>query len=206
MATTLALACLAPVCWLAWTNYDAIVRPLPTQRFVALMALPSAPDDPNLPLVRSASTRSAVRSRAVRGRGRTSWVISSTDVPGGGTLKAPTDAVRALGANLVLTIAMRSAGDDALLDLSVLDAADGRVIQRDRFRSVAPSSAAFRRRHRRPQPRSSTSASLRLDGKIGTSSRRYLLPPINSSRWLRIRRASLMTAASTRPSRPIRRR
>ena len=120
--------------WIAWSSADAILRPLPRQRFVALMAWPSPPNDPNLPLVRSALDAISSQISRSEASGTDLMVISSTDVTGTGTLKAPTDAVRALGANLVLTAALRPDADNAIIDLAVLDADNARVIRKREIR------------------------------------------------------------------------
>jgi serine/threonine protein kinase/tetratricopeptide (TPR) repeat protein len=120
--------------WLAWSNIDAVLHPLPKQRFVALMAWPSTPTDPSLPIVRSALDAISSQLSRAEATGAGLMVISSNDVAGVAALKGPTDAVRALGANLVLTAALRPADDYSLLDLAVLDATTAQVLRRREVR------------------------------------------------------------------------
>jgi serine/threonine protein kinase/tetratricopeptide (TPR) repeat protein len=128
-AAAAALAMAAAGAWLTWSSADAIFRPLPSPRFVALMVWPSPPDDSSLSLLNNALN--AISSQLARAEVSDGdlMVISATDVSGATTLKVPTDAVRALGANLVLTAALDPANDHAVLRLAVLDATDARVIR-----------------------------------------------------------------------------
>ena len=122
-------SCCSPAGW-AWKFSDSILHPLPRQRFVALMASPSAANDPNLPIVKGSPRCHQQSDRAQRGSRRRSdddlvdgrvgsWDAESADRCGA-SARCQSGAHRG---------ARRPQADDAMLDLAVLDATTARVIR-----------------------------------------------------------------------------
>jgi tetratricopeptide (TPR) repeat protein len=113
---------------------DELVHPLPQKRFVALMPWPIEADGLNLPVVHR--TIDVIGSRLARAEATTRdlMIISPGDVAGQPSLKAPTDVVRTLGANLVLATSIAHEASGLWLTLSVLDAATAKELrQRSQF-------------------------------------------------------------------------
>lgn len=123
------------------TLFDDVVHPLPHKRFVALMSWPMEANSPNLPLVRR--TIDAVGSRLARAEATTSelMIISPGDVASQPSLKAPTDVVRTLGANLALTASITSDTGGLRLTLALLDAVTAKQLRR-RSRLIRESDVA----------------------------------------------------------------
>jgi tetratricopeptide (TPR) repeat protein/tRNA A-37 threonylcarbamoyl transferase component Bud32 len=111
-------------------SFDRIFHALPEKRFVALMAWPADSSSPNQALVRNAIDTIGSRLSRAEASTKDLMTIAATDVSGQARLRNPTEAVSALGANLVLTTAVRAEGDGVALDLAVLDAASARPIRR----------------------------------------------------------------------------
>jgi tetratricopeptide (TPR) repeat protein len=116
---------------LSLANLDSVLHPLPSKRFVALMAWPAAPNSSTLPLLKGALD--AIESHLARAEASSKdlMIISTADVAGQAALGAPTDAGRVLGANLVLTASLQPEHDGVVLKLAVLDAASANVLRKD---------------------------------------------------------------------------
>ena len=120
---------LALSAWAGWPRLYAFLHPLPAKRFVALMASPDARSPEERPLLNS--VLGALSSRISRSEAAVKdlLVISSSDVTRPPTIAKPSDAISALGANLVMTASVRPTAPGYLLSLQVLDAATGRILR-----------------------------------------------------------------------------
>ena len=115
--------------WLALPTVDAILRPLPKQRFVALMAWPVDANGEYRPLLKSVLDATASRLARSEASVRDLLIISAGDVAGQAPPLTPGDAVSALGANLVLAASLRPAGGGVTLSMKVIDAATRKVLR-----------------------------------------------------------------------------
>jgi serine/threonine protein kinase/tetratricopeptide (TPR) repeat protein len=114
----------------SWRSTGKVVSPLPRQRYVALMARPSESTESQLSVVLNVLNAISTRLSRAEASGGKLMVISSSDVSGLGALREPSDAVRLLGANLVLTASMRAVESDAVLTLDLVDPTTGRSLRR----------------------------------------------------------------------------
>src|SRR5262249_51369662 len=88
--------------WLGLPYVDNVRHPLPTKRFVALMAWPTNPNSAHLAVLRGTLDSIGVRLARAELSTKDFMIISTADVAGQSSLRTPTDAVSMLGANLVL--------------------------------------------------------------------------------------------------------
>lgn len=113
--------------WLEWSRILNLFEPLPSTRFVALMALP--PDRPPA-LVSTVIDFIGERLARAEASVRNLMVIMPRDRPGPpGVIDTPGGAESLLGANLVLTASLDQTPSWARLHLRVLDAHSQRVLR-----------------------------------------------------------------------------
>jgi len=127
-----AIASTALAVGLGWTvlpNLDSVLHPLPAKRFVALMQWPPDSNSQHRPLLRDVLDKVAGRLARAERSNKQLLIISQNDVAGS-SLKAPADAVTALGANLVLAASIHDASDGMSLELAVLDATSSKEIRK----------------------------------------------------------------------------
>ncbi|HEV3333478.1 MAG TPA: protein kinase [Bryobacteraceae bacterium] len=131
------------VLWMGWPTFDALLHPLPHRRFVAMMQWPPGGNPQDRPLLRG--VLDAVGANLARSETTVKdlLVISSDDVAGLAPVKSPSDAVSALGANLVLAASLHSSGSSSALSLEVMNAATGSVLRHKEIRVAAASLASL---------------------------------------------------------------
>ena len=115
--------------WAARVNWDRLAHPLPEKRYVAVMGWPVNAAAQHQPLLRTAIETIGSRLSRAESSTRELMIINASDVGGTSVVRAPTDAVTALGANLVLATAVEDAGPDVRITLSVIEAASGRTLR-----------------------------------------------------------------------------
>lgn len=143
MIALAATGCLAVTGW-AWLERDRLkkwLEPLPSKRFVALIAWPAGESQSVvLTILDSIRNVLAREERYVKDL----LIIGFNDIPGTATgPKSPTASVAALGANLVLAVSLRSDTSLLTLTLQVIDAITQRNLRsieikctRDRLSSM----------------------------------------------------------------------
>lgn len=121
----------AAVGWAEWPAINDLRHPLPARRFVAVMSLPPTTGAQETPVV--SATMSFVATRLVRAERYTQnfLMIASSDIAGHQQIKAPIDAIRLLGANLVLLGSLSTQRDT--FQLKLIDAASGTLL---RYRTI----------------------------------------------------------------------
>jgi len=118
--------------WYVWPNIDAALHPLPERRFVALMAWPPNANPSMGSLLNG--ILDVIANRLVRAEVafKQLLIIRPSDVAKQ-PVKVPQDVVSGLGANLVLAVSLRSQAKSLALLLTVMKAADGRVLREQRM-------------------------------------------------------------------------
>ena len=119
----------AAAVWLGWPKLDAMLHPLPEQRYVALLEWPPSEDAPTRPLIRT--VLDAIGNRLARAE--SALRKFTVFVPGAAGLAAPkamSDVVSTLGANLALGVSLRAQDAGYRLDMAVFDAASGTVLRK----------------------------------------------------------------------------
>lgn len=115
----------------AWLERDRLVdwlEPLPSKRFVALMAWPTGESQPVVFTILDSIGNRLARAEAYV---KDLLVVGARDVPyGGEVLSAPDKSERSLGANLVLAASVRQDPSQAHLRLQLLDAGSQRVLRK----------------------------------------------------------------------------
>jgi tetratricopeptide (TPR) repeat protein/class 3 adenylate cyclase len=131
----------AAATWLGWPKIDSWLHPLPTKRFVALMAWPKPEStvQPILYTVMDVISSSLARAEASV---KDLLIISSSDL-GRETAKviSPQESMNTFGANLVLVASLSRAPKALTLALQVMDPAKGYVL-RDGHLSVVSSAVS----------------------------------------------------------------
>ena len=113
--------------WLEWPRILNILDPLPSTRFVALMALPAGSPPALLSTVLDSIGRRLARAEASV---KNLLIITPRDRPGPwSAIDTPGEAESTLGANLVLTAALDQTPSRANLNLHLLDAQSQRVLR-----------------------------------------------------------------------------
>lgn len=113
--------------WLEWPQILNLANPLPSTRFVALMALPAdGPPALLFTVLDSIGQRLARAERSVKNL----LIITARDRPGpSSTIDTPRENESALGANLVLAASLDQSPSRAKLNLQLLDAHSQRVLR-----------------------------------------------------------------------------
>ena len=106
-----------------------MLHPLPHKRFVALMEWPPQKDSPYGPLLRNVLNATGGQLARAESSTKDLLIISPGDVTGQAPPKSPSDAVGALGANLVLAASLSRSPKGVALSLKVLDAASQKVLR-----------------------------------------------------------------------------
>jgi tetratricopeptide (TPR) repeat protein len=114
--------------FLQWGRIERLLHPLPEKRFVAIMPWPPNAS-PSGPVVRG--VLQAVGNRLIRAEAHTPnlLILNVDEVMRGQQLNQPSDALAALGANLVLTGSLEARGTGQRLHLQLLDAASQSVLR-----------------------------------------------------------------------------
>ncbi len=119
--------------WLRWPEVgprvNALLHPLPEQRFVALLAWPPEADTETKPLLRTvldAIDNQLTRAEAVLKK----FAVIVPSAAGQPPPKAMSDVVSSLGANLVLGASLHARSPGYWLALRVFDAASGAVLRK----------------------------------------------------------------------------
>jgi tetratricopeptide (TPR) repeat protein len=123
-----AAAVSAGALWLSAPKIEALLNPLPAQRFVALLAWPPEPNSPARSLLKV--VLDAVANRLARAESSIKSFAVFAPGDGGPAPKALKDVVGSLGANLVLAVSLRAAGAKSVLGMQILAAATGKVLRR----------------------------------------------------------------------------
>lgn len=116
-------ACTAGAAWLGWPALYRQLHPLPAKRFVALMAWPPEAASQEHAVLRAILEVIGNRLARAEAYVKDLLLIASSDLQGHGAPRQPSDAVTALGANLVLAASLRPHKDGYRLGLNILDAA-----------------------------------------------------------------------------------
>lgn len=115
--------------WLEWGRIVNVMVPLPSTRFVALLALPA-----DRPPALLATVMDSIGERLARAEAyvKNLLIITPRDRPLGATEKidSPNQVESTLGANLVLTGSLDQTASRARLNLRLLDASSQRVLRR----------------------------------------------------------------------------
>ena len=120
----------AGVAWLNWPKINALIHPLPEQRFVALMAWPPPEEDSSIrPLLRA--VLDAIGNRLARAEtALKKFTVIPPGAAGQAAPKALAEVVTSLGANLVLGASLRAQGNGYKLGLQLFEAASGTVLRK----------------------------------------------------------------------------
>ena len=115
--------------WLEWGQIVEMLNPLPSTRFVALLALPV-----DRPPALLATVMDSIGERLARAEAyvKNLLIITPRDRPLGATetIDSPNEVESTLGANLVLTGSLDQTASRARLNLRLLDASSQRVLRR----------------------------------------------------------------------------
>jgi eukaryotic-like serine/threonine-protein kinase len=119
----------ATAVWVEWQPIHNLLNPLPSTRFVALLALPAKHPPALLATVMESISQRLARAEAYV---RNLLIITPTDrFPGAPeAIDSPDDVESTLGANLVLTGALDQTPARARLSLQLLDASSQRVLRK----------------------------------------------------------------------------
>jgi tetratricopeptide (TPR) repeat protein len=128
-ASVVLAALVAGVAWFSLPSINAILRPLPKQRFVALMAWPVDSNADYRPLLKNILDTTGSRLARSEASVKDLLIISPADVTGQAPPMNPADAVSTLGANLVLAAQVRPTAGGVTLTLKVIDAATQKVLR-----------------------------------------------------------------------------
>lgn len=113
--------------WLEWPRLLNLLEPLPSIRFVALMALPAAQPPALLFTVLDSIGRRLARAESLV---KNLMIISPRDRPGPwSAIESPEQTENTLGANLVLAASLVQSPAQARLNLQLLDAHSQRVLR-----------------------------------------------------------------------------
>ncbi|HCC59541.1 MAG TPA: hypothetical protein DEQ47_20225 [Solibacterales bacterium] len=118
-----AAACAAGGVWVGWPAIYRHAHPLPEKRFVALMAWPPEPASQQHAILKAVLDVIGNRLARAEAYVKDLLLISSSDLQGHAAPRQPSEAVSALGANLVLAASLRTHKDGYRLGLNILDAA-----------------------------------------------------------------------------------
>jgi tetratricopeptide (TPR) repeat protein len=114
--------------WLEWGHIVNVLDPLPSTRFVALLALPADRPPPLLFTVLDSIGQRLSRAEAYV---KNLMIITPKDIPGAGkAIDSPGKTENLLGANLVLTALLDQTASRARLDLRLLDAHSQREMRK----------------------------------------------------------------------------
>jgi eukaryotic-like serine/threonine-protein kinase len=115
--------------WIEWPHIVNVVDPLPSTRFVALMALPADRPAPLLFAVLDSIGQRLARAEAYV---KNLLIITPRDRPPGPTnaIDSPTETESTLGANLVLAASLQQTPAFAKLNLQLIDAHSQRVMRK----------------------------------------------------------------------------
>jgi serine/threonine protein kinase/Tfp pilus assembly protein PilF len=119
---------LAGAAWLEWANIVNLIDPLPSTRFVALMALPT--DHPPALLF---AVLDSIGQRLARAEAyvKNLLIISPKDIPGPSTaIDSPAKTENTMGANLVLAASLEQTTSKATISMQLLDAHSQRVMRK----------------------------------------------------------------------------
>lgn len=117
----------AAAAWLEWPKILNVLDPLPSRRFVALMAFPADQPPALLFTVLDSIGRRLARAEASV---RNLLIITPKDQPGPATaIASPSETETTLGANLVLAADLHQSPSRARLNLRLLDAHSLRVLR-----------------------------------------------------------------------------
>ncbi len=119
----------AVAAWLSWSRIDALLRPLPGRRFVALLAWPPSSDPEVAPLIRGVLDSIGSRLARAESSSKNFVVLASGDVPGQAPPKTLADLGGSLGANLALGVALRFDRGAGVVALRVHDVSTGAVLR-----------------------------------------------------------------------------
>ncbi len=128
-----AVAAGAGAIWLRWpevgAKVNALLHPLPEQRFVALLAWPPEGDAETRPLLRT--VLDAIDNQLTRAEAALKkFAVIVPGAAGQAPPKAMSDVVSSLGANLVLGASLHARSPGYWLALRVFDAASGAVLRK----------------------------------------------------------------------------
>jgi tetratricopeptide (TPR) repeat protein/tRNA A-37 threonylcarbamoyl transferase component Bud32 len=119
----------AGAAWLGWSKINALLYPLPEQRFVALLAWPPEPDASTRPLLRI--VLDAIGNQLTRAEASLKkFTVIDPVALGQPAPKAMSDVVSSLGANLVLGASLHAWNSGYSLALRVFDASTGAVLRK----------------------------------------------------------------------------
>jgi eukaryotic-like serine/threonine-protein kinase len=115
--------------WLERGQIADLITPLPSKRFVALLALPADHPPALLSTVMDSISQRLARAEAYV---KNLLIVTPSDRPTGatGAIDSPDKVESTLGANLVLTGTLDQTASRARLDLRLLDASSHRVLRR----------------------------------------------------------------------------
>jgi tetratricopeptide (TPR) repeat protein/tRNA A-37 threonylcarbamoyl transferase component Bud32 len=137
VGAVIAAAALAGVAgWVEWPRIDALFHPLPAKRFVAVMAWPADAGSPTRSLLQGVLNGITTRLARAEAADKNLLVLSAGDA-GQAAPKSLPDAVTALGANLVLGVALSREPSGYVLAVRVYDATAGSVLRQRELRVPA---------------------------------------------------------------------